>query len=335
MNATPGPKRTTATPDDAGRSCPYCRFPLKEGAECVECGVCHAGHHADCWDDNGNGCAVVACAGGPSEETRELAAQTARQPQPQQVQPQPAAPLAATSPAPAASWAGAESRGSRGPGPWLIAAVLVLALSVAGGAFAVVRSQNSGATTPTRTVTTAEASPNAGDTDSPPPGDTEPAPDEPDTEAPESSGVLPDVSRSQMASDIADMLREHHQDIVDGDFSAAWDLYTSRKQQQKNDEEGYDAWRTSQATLSDYLDPSALSVTIEDVDADTGEVRVDVTGMGWSKPGATCSEWSGITWVRYENGTWLYEPGYSTTPERRSAWQDRFSELLGGNCSSG
>jgi hypothetical protein len=31
------------------------------------CGVCRAPHHLDCWADNG-GCAVVACAGGPTSE---------------------------------------------------------------------------------------------------------------------------------------------------------------------------------------------------------------------------------------------------------------------------
>jgi hypothetical protein len=58
------PSRGPATADETGRSCPYCRFPLKEGVEAVRCGTCAAPHHADCWDENG-GCAVVACAGGP------------------------------------------------------------------------------------------------------------------------------------------------------------------------------------------------------------------------------------------------------------------------------
>ncbi len=54
-----------AGPPDTGRPCPYCRFPLKEGVPIVECDVCGSLHHLDCWSDNG-GCAVVACAGGPS-----------------------------------------------------------------------------------------------------------------------------------------------------------------------------------------------------------------------------------------------------------------------------
>lgn len=49
----------------AGRSCPYCRFPLKEGSPVGQCAVCGAVHHEDCYRDNG-GCAVVGCSGGPS-----------------------------------------------------------------------------------------------------------------------------------------------------------------------------------------------------------------------------------------------------------------------------
>ncbi|MEV4422669.1 RING finger protein, partial [Patulibacter sp. NPDC049589] len=55
----------TATSDDSGRTCPYCRFPLKVGAEVDGCGECHAVHHADCWQEGG-GCAVVGCAGAAS-----------------------------------------------------------------------------------------------------------------------------------------------------------------------------------------------------------------------------------------------------------------------------
>ncbi|MEV4422374.1 RING finger protein [Patulibacter sp. NPDC049589] len=49
-----------ATAADAGRSCPYCRFPLKQGATVVDCPGCQATHHDDCWAE-GTGCAVVGC----------------------------------------------------------------------------------------------------------------------------------------------------------------------------------------------------------------------------------------------------------------------------------
>jgi hypothetical protein len=54
--------RVLASTADAGRSCPYCRFPLKEGAPAERCDACGCLHHEDCWMD-GNGCAVLGCAG--------------------------------------------------------------------------------------------------------------------------------------------------------------------------------------------------------------------------------------------------------------------------------
>lgn len=50
-----------ATPEDVGKPCPYCRFPLKEGAPVHACDSCGSVHHAECWSDGG-GCAVFGCA---------------------------------------------------------------------------------------------------------------------------------------------------------------------------------------------------------------------------------------------------------------------------------
>ncbi|HEX8207435.1 MAG TPA: hypothetical protein VF587_15335 [Solirubrobacteraceae bacterium] len=57
--------RAMVSPEDVGRSCPYCRFPLKEGMEAERCDACGALHHEDCWRDC-QGCAVVGCVGGQS-----------------------------------------------------------------------------------------------------------------------------------------------------------------------------------------------------------------------------------------------------------------------------
>jgi hypothetical protein len=91
----------------------------------MECGHCRSVHHLDCWNDNA-GCAVMACAGGPSKKTvAERSSMTAaaaptvsRSPTTQAAafHPQP-------SPAPAAP---------RGGGRGLIAALVVLAVAIAG-----------------------------------------------------------------------------------------------------------------------------------------------------------------------------------------------------------
>lgn len=57
-----------AGPELTGKVCPYCRFPLKEGAGIETCTACGAIHHAECWQDNA-GCSVTGCVNGPSNTT--------------------------------------------------------------------------------------------------------------------------------------------------------------------------------------------------------------------------------------------------------------------------
>jgi hypothetical protein len=154
------------------------------------------------------------------------------------------------------------------------------------------------------------------------------------TEGAESTdGKFPDVSAEQMATEVQQMLRSWHEDVVQGDYRAAWELLSQRKRDQAEAEPGgYAAWAKNQATLGPYLDPSGIQVSVQDTDQSSGVAQVDVTGMTWDKPGASCREWSGITWVKFEDGEWRYDPGYSTTPQRKHEWSSKYSELLGGSC---
>jgi hypothetical protein len=153
-----------------------------------------------------------------------------------------------------------------------------------------------------------------------------------DTTTTSGEGALPAVSTQQMESEIQKMLLSWHEDVVRGDYHAAWELLSQRKQAQEKREQGYAKWEKNQSTLKPYLNPTGLQVSIQSTEASSGVAQVDVTGMTWDQPGASCSEWSGITWVKYEAGEWRYDPGYSTTPLREKEWKSRYSELLGGNC---
>ncbi len=70
------------SPETIGVTCPYCRFPVKEGGAIYTCPECKAVHHSECWQDNG-GCCITGCAAGPSPAARtQSAAATVRSPAP-------------------------------------------------------------------------------------------------------------------------------------------------------------------------------------------------------------------------------------------------------------
>jgi len=143
----------------------------------------------------------------------------------------------------------------------------------------------------------------------------------------------PVIDPQQEVGQIQSMLLEHHQDIVQGNFAAAWALTSQRYRNQKlADPGGYAKWVTNQHTLQAYLDPSGIQVSIVSWNAAAKVATVDVTGMRWNAPDAPCTYWEGITWVANVDGQWYYEPGYSLTPQRRAEWQPRAGELLGSSC---
>lgn len=151
------------------------------------------------------------------------------------------------------------------------------------------------------------------------------------SEASATASGYPSEDRAQMASEIQTMLLAFHEDLAAGRFRDAWSLQSARKRDQYLEEQGYGRWKRNQATLSPYLSPGGLTVRVDGLEGE-GVARVLVTGMGWSKPGASCGEWSGLTWVKYERGAWFYDPGYSTTFKRERTWKPRYDELLGAGC---
>ncbi|MFO7947073.1 MAG: RING finger protein [Armatimonadota bacterium] len=58
-----GEGATVAGDDEVGKTCPFCRFPIKPGEDIVVCPECGVPHHADCWEENG-GCTTYGCTGG-------------------------------------------------------------------------------------------------------------------------------------------------------------------------------------------------------------------------------------------------------------------------------
>jgi hypothetical protein len=209
-----------------------------------------------------------------------------------------------------------------------VAAVLVLALAVAGAAVALVVSSSEDDLPVASAVTEDDSDGAARDAGAETDGDdgTPPPPTEAD------AAVLPADDEATMALDIQDVLYRHHQATVEGDYSTAWELTSSRYQAKKVREDGYAAWQSAQETLTPHLEPSGLTVDILGLDDREDVATIAVTGMGWTNPSSACSTWSGKTWAHYEDGAWRYEPGYSMTSARRATWEPRRDELLGWGC---
>jgi hypothetical protein len=146
-----------------------------------------------------------------------------------------------------------------------------------------------------------------------------------------SSSETPGADKAQTAREIQAVLLAFHEDLVAERFRDAWSLLSARKRSQTLREDGYAKWARAQASLVPHLSPWGLTARVEALEGG-GVARVRVTGMDWSAPGASCTEWSGLTWVKFEAGTWTYDPGYSTTPEREREWKDRYDQLLGATC---
>lgn len=332
----PDPISRPATPADAGRACPYCRFTLKQGAGVVECGGCHAPHHEDCWNDNG-GCAVMGCVGAPpaagSEDATVVHPPAAIQP------PGAAAPPPMQAPPPQQGWAAPPPPPPSGgrttwATPGLIAAILVLALAVGGGAVAIALS--SGGSDNTTAGNGEEGGPVEGEPvdgtgDTAPDEETETTTEVANPDARPAGSLLPDESEDAMASEIQTVLLAHHEAIVAGNYKRAWNLTSPEYKKYKLSTDGYDTWASNQQTLGKDLQPGSLQVEVQELDDDTGVATVNLTGMGYTGSAGNCGGlWEGLTWARYTGGAWRYEPGYATVSERRSEWEPRKTELLGG-----
>lgn len=236
-------------------------------------------------------------------------------------------------PPPAAPAPLAAAGGSRSKVPFIIGGLVLLI--AAGVAVAIVASKGSSPSQPTALFERAGAE-TANEEE---PGgemvetEEEAVEEEPvEAEGEVSTAGFPEVPRSQMDEEITSLLESYHEDVVEEDFQGAWAMLTPRKRRQYLREYGYHKWSSAQASLSPYLDPYGLEANVVSLEGE-GVARVDVTGMGWSKAGAPCSEWSGLTWVKYEGEEWAYDPGYSTTSARRATWRPRSARLLGGDCA--
>lgn len=305
---------STASAGVVGRNCPYCHFPLKEGAPVTGCEFCHAVHHTDCWSDNG-GCAVASCEGGPDGAAHPamptpVMPAAARPADKLQVDFGPAAP---PTPQPASAGGVPERRGR---GLWVALVVAVIVAILAGGATAaalIVSKKDDGDTSASAPAT----DPGGDGQSAPPSGGGQPR-------------ELADLTDRQIKSQIIDVVERNIKLVSDGNYREAWVGTLSAKYRAwKTSEKGYADWEDGQRKSDFYRNPP-VRVTIGEKDPSTGEISAVIdrgisTRGGADNRALTC--YCGQTWFRLEDGEMRWDIGFGSDPERADEWRDKCANI--------
>lgn len=295
-----------APPEAVGRTCPYCRAALEEGARVVFCTSCGAVHHEDCWDEN-DGCAVALCAGGPSlrpdEEGGESEQLAAEEP-PTVVQPPPLPPpatVAAVQPSPAA----ASPSPPPAPGPGrsrrnlipLIAIAIVLLGGGAAGAIVLGGSHGSSSTTVETASAPVSESEVSAEEEEPYEGEEEEfeaAEEYEPEEEPE-----PELSPSQLAHrQVQQSLRGHFNNLANGYYHAAYRDLTPTEGEEIG---GESSWVGAQE--EDQLQEFDLEVNTTLFDSN--DARARIVEFQTHSLATGCKEWSGYWEMSKVYGEWL------------------------------
>lgn len=317
------PIRGSATKQDTGKSCPFCRFPIKERDEVVACGECHSPHHEDCWEENG-GCAVSGCAGapesagsgsssggshippvaGPSKKKVTLDPRPAmrrRKRQRQRTKPT-KKPVAAAAPP------GKTSKSTL----WIAGAVVAFLAVVA----VIMIANNFGDTDPASSKSCEEGTGLNGI----------PCYD---------NGKLPNVPTAEMEGQAGRAVRSWFNLIALGDYQRAWMSLSPRVRNQIRQDKGFQGWQENQLALNKYLEPAnAVVHIVKPSYPDEGVLSVKVTNMPYTKEGDLCEKREGVTWVAWnpKKNRWFMEPGVGVSKQRKADWGYRSVELLSYKC---
>ena len=306
-------------PEAAGRTCPYCRVALEEGASVVFCTSCGAVHHDDCWDEN-DGCAVALCAGGPSlkpdEDGDDAEAPTVVAPPPAAspptvvIQPTPAAPppppippVAATTPPPPPPPPSHQqplpepSRSRRNLIP-LLAIGIVLLGGGAAGAIVLGGSHGSSSTTvETAAAPVSDAELSAGEEEEPFEGEEEEFEAEDEYEPEEEPE--PELSSNQLAHrQIQQALSSHFNNLASGYYHAAYRDLTPTEGEEIG---GESSWVGAQE--EDQLQNFELRVNTTLFDSN--DARARIVEFQTNSLATGCKEWSGYWEMNKVYGEWL------------------------------
>lgn len=297
MSTNP-PTQGRATKAETGRSCPYCRFPLKEKDQITFCGVCESAHHSDCWDENG-GCSVVACAGGPQEADASSAPppppRNAPPPPPRHgppstpppsretpqshvpprvpnqgkkqkvtIEPDPVARRspAGTNPPRPEPESSPKTRKSTDDKPLMIAGVVVLIAAVV-GIVLIAQSFSGSNNAPTTQASGTDETSGSSSTASDAGGTSSGGGSSGSVNKPDKNGKFPNELNSTIVADITQLIRSFHTNLKDGNLETAWSQLSERKRSQIENDVYWDG-PTAQSNYGEPQFPDGYSSWVPD-----------------------------------------------------------------------
>ena len=293
---------TPTTPEMVGRTCPYCRFDLKEGVTVIPCPVCEAVHHDDCWEENG-GCAVALCAGGPSYEE---APQQEPEPEPEPPAPPPLPPVEVSKPE--SPVAPAQPPPPPGPPPprsgtpsrsrWIpfIAAAIVLLGGATAAAIVLTRHHSDTTTASASSGEFEEASEFEGEDESYENEGYEEEGYEDESYEEEEAASLTPGERAQRQIQAA--LTTHFNHLAAGDYETAWEDLDAHEQDHIGSESGWTEEEEADNLRSFDLRVNASLEGSNAAEASIVEFRTRSSLTG-------CHEWTGYWEMSKVYGEWL------------------------------
>ena len=154
------------------------------------------------------------------------------------------------------------------------------------------------------------------------------------------NGKLPNQTRKEMTRSVREVIRKHHQYVADGNYQAAFDMMSRRKQGRPlyDNPSCQDAscWGATMGPLTSGLtQPVRPSVRIVRTFKGDGVAEIKVR---LPMPSCPNGAWEGITWARYERNNWTYDPGWKTNEPQRNRYDgpgdSQDPRLLGVTCET-
>jgi len=330
MTSPKRPRRSQASRKETGRSCPHCRFPIKERDQLMTCGVCSSPHHLECWEDVG-GCAVEGCAGGvrAAESSRAVPSRAGSTAPPKAGPSSKKQPIEAKQSRRRASGPPVPPRRESGPAahpppaepgepvnrtPWWIAAGVVVFCAIVGILI---------------------VSNTFGDGNRHDNANCEKGTGKDGTPCYE-NGVIPNVPNDEMTIQARQFMDEWFGHVRGWDVGTLWGMLSARKRAElkKRGDDKNSFWQMYKG-MAKHLDTSNVRVSLQQPSyPEEGVLSILLGEMAYRDPHDRCGTRGGITWIKWDPAgeRWRFEPGVELTSQRSKDWSYQSDRLFRPYC---